>query len=145
MRRVVTVEFISPREDQNQKSSAPASASPQGRTHQPESASADARFRGLLMSRSEGLGPPFRMESVVRAATSPPASSASMPVVRWDWSLTDSHARAINVDLMTVDPLTVNGHLVLPNYGHGFSPLVAIECPHWWPSNLPTTCGVSRG
>ena len=25
-----------------------------------------------------------------------------------------------------------------PTGGHHFSPLVAIRCPHWWPSNLPT-------
>jgi hypothetical protein len=24
----------------------------------------------------------------------------------------------------------VNGHLILPSCGHGFSPLVAIESPH---------------
>jgi len=25
-----------------------------------------------------------------------------------------------------------------PTGGHRFSPLVAIGCPHWWPSFLPT-------
>ena len=38
----------------------------------------------------------------------------------------------------------VNGHLVLPNYGHDSSPLVAMISPHWWPSNLPTR-GCRRG
>src|SRR5437868_737182 len=32
-----------------------------------------------------------------------------------------------------------------PTGGHRFSPLVAIRCPHWWPSNLPTGgCGRVR-
>jgi hypothetical protein len=33
---------------------------------------------------------------------------------------------------------SVNGHLFLPNYGHDFSPLVALISPRWWPSFLPT-------
>jgi hypothetical protein len=28
-----------------------------------------------------------------------------------------------------------------PTGGHQMSPLVAIRCPHWWPSNLPTGGG----
>jgi hypothetical protein len=40
--------------------------------------------------------------------------------------------------------MTVNGHLFLPTRGHRFSPVVAIECPHSWPSFLPTWLG-SRG
>jgi Transposase len=49
----------------------------------------------------------------------------------------------LGVGLVAIEP-RVNGHRVLPNYGHGFSPLVATECPHWWPPNLPTM-GVPRG
>ena len=33
---------------------------------------------------------------------------------------------------------SVNGHLFLPAGGHQNSPLVAIESPRWWPSDLPS-------
>src|SRR5437868_1994764 len=39
----------------------------------------------------------------------------------------------------------VNGHLFLPNYGHLFSPLVAMISPHWRPSFLPTALGAAGG
>ena len=32
-----------------------------------------------------------------------------------------------------------------PTGGHHFSPLVAIRCPHWWPSFLPTGDEVGSG
>ena len=47
-------------------------------------------------------------------------------------------------DLARPEPLPVNGHQVLPNHGHRFSPLVATESPRWWPSFLPTV-GVLGG
>ncbi len=50
---------------------------------------------------------------------------------------------------LTLGISPVNGHLVLPNCGHRFSPLVAMVSPHWWPLNLPTVviagCGSGQG